>query len=77
MSTKHLHNISLAEYRNALRKLGCNLVGTAGGHEKWTRKDLSRPIIFQTHIDPIPERIIASNNRTLGVSKKEFLEALN
>jgi hypothetical protein len=76
MSTKHIHNISLAEYRNALRNLGCNFVGVTGGHEKWTRKDLSRPIIFQTHIDPIPERIIASNNRTLGITKKKFLNVL-
>jgi hypothetical protein len=77
MSTRHIRNISISDYRIALKKLGCNWVGIKDGHEKWTRKDLHRPVIFQTHIDPVPERIIASNNRTLGITKKQFLDSFD
>lgn len=76
MSTRHLRNVSLAEYRSALKKLGCNFVGVQGGHEKWTRKDLFRPVIFQTHFDPVREGIIQSNNQSLGITKKQFIEVL-
>ncbi len=75
MSSKHIHNITIAEYKATLTQLGCNFVGIKNGHEKWTRKDLLRPVIFQTHIDPVPEIIIQSNNKTLGITKNQFLEA--
>jgi len=34
----------------------------------------SRPIIFQTHVDPIPEFILRNNPRNLDVSKKAFAD---
>jgi hypothetical protein len=46
--------------------------GTEGGHEKWTRKDLMRPIIVQTHESPVPEFIIRNALRNLGLTKKDF-----
>jgi len=42
--------------------------------KKRSRKDLRRPVIFQTHINPVPERIIKSNLRTLEMSRNEFLK---
>ncbi len=76
MTIHKLSNVSLADYREFLLKIGCNKVGTEGGHEKWTRRDLLRPIIVQTHVDPVPEFIIKNALRTLGLTKKDFFEIL-
>lgn len=76
MSTKKLSNISIAKFQAFLELCMCKQIGTNGGHEKWTRTDLTRPIVFQTHIDPIPEFIIKNNLRGLGYTKKQFFEIL-
>ena len=72
--TQKLSNISVSEFRRFLELIGCKYIKTEGGHEKWSRKDLRRPVIFQTHINPVPERIIKSNLRTLEMSRNEFLK---
>ena len=58
MSTNPLKNITLRDFRKFLVKVGCQTKRTTGGHEHWTRVDLLRPITLQTHIDPVPERIM-------------------
>lgn len=70
---KKLSNISIAEYRKFLMSQGCTKIRISGGHEIWTRADLTRPITFQTHIDPVPERIIKQCFSHLNVDKKRFL----
>jgi hypothetical protein len=77
MPKSKISNTNLKEYRRFLECSGCKMIGTKGGHEKWTRSDLNRPIMLQTHIDPVPEHIVAANNRTLGLSTKQFLEYWN
>jgi len=77
MSTRKLTNVSLRMYREFLSKSGCKYVRTSDGHEVWTKKELTRPIIFQTHIDPIPEFIIRNALKSLGLSKDEFWEILS
>jgi len=77
MNTVNLSNISLQTFRSFLVGQGCSKVknGTSrgrGGHEKWVRQGLLRPITLQTHVDPVPERIIRSSLTTLGVSRKDF-----
>lgn len=76
MSIVRMSNIPLADFRQFLFDMGCSRVHTGtkgrGGHEKWTKPGLKRPITIQAHIDPIPERVIRSNLNTLGVSRKEF-----
>ncbi|HTB51497.1 MAG TPA: hypothetical protein VK718_01890 [Ferruginibacter sp.] len=72
MSTRKLSNVSLADYRIFLSKAGCKYIRTSSGHEIWTKKELTRPITFQTHIDPIPEFIIQNALRALGITKKQF-----
>lgn len=56
--------------------MGCTKIteGTKGrgGHEKWSRDDLLRPITLQTHVDPVPEIIVKSNLRTLGLKRKDL-----
>ena len=76
MSTYKLSNISISNFKEFLTKAGCDYQGTEAGHEKWSRHDLTRPVIFQTHIDPVPEFIIKSNLRTLNMSRQDFFNTL-
>ena len=76
MSTHKLSNVSLDDYRDFLRKAGCKKIRTEGGHEVWTRKDLLRPIIVQTHIRPVPEFIIQNALRNLNLTKKDLFNIL-
>jgi predicted RNA binding protein YcfA (HicA-like mRNA interferase family) len=72
-----LKNVSLRDCRKFLTKAGCHTKRTTGGHEHWTREDLLRPITIQTHIDPVPERIMKQILSTLKIDKEEFLKILN
>lgn len=67
-----LKNIPLRLFRDYLSYKGLKIIRTSGGHEVWSRKDLLRPIIIQSHIDPVPEFIIKSNLRTLEVTADDF-----
>lgn len=71
-----LSNITIAEFRQALGKLGLSKVRTKGGHEAWMKPGMTRPVIIQTHVDPIPEFIIKNNLRNMGISRQEFLAIL-
>lgn len=69
-------NLSLADYRKFLEHQGLKQISTEGGHEKWTRSDLGRPVIVQTHLDPVSPVVIRSNNATMGLAtNKAFWEA--
>lgn len=71
-----LRNISLRTFRKFLIDKGCKKIRTKGGHEVWSKEDLLRPIIIQTHENPIPEFVILNNLRNMGLTKKDFLEWL-
>lgn len=75
MNTQKLSNISLKAFRNFLTRIGCEKVNVQkgrGGHEKWIKEGLTRPIVLQTHIDPIPEFIVRNTLQNLGMSKSEY-----
>ena len=72
MAANPLKNVSLRDCRKFLEYSGCIKYRTTGGHEHWTRKDLKRPITIQSHIDPVPERIMKQIITALGVDKNEF-----
>ena len=76
MNTFSLSNIPLNKFRTFLFNQGCLRVSTEGGHEKWTREGLTRPIIIQTHIDPVSELIVRNTIRALGISRKEFISEM-
>jgi len=76
MSTRKLKNISLSDYLLFLDKAGCKRIRTNAGHYIYARKDLMRPIVVQSHIDPVPEFIIKNALRAMGLSKKDFFEIL-
>ena len=76
MSVNPLKNVSLKDCRKFLLKLGCKHTRTTGGHEHWTRADLLRPITIQTHIDPVPERIMKQIINGLEIDRDEFQDIL-
>ena len=76
MNTRRLSNVPLGEFRRFLEKAGCRQEGIKGGHEKWTRKELLRPIILQTHIDPVPEFIVKNTLRNLGLTKEDYFRII-
>ena len=73
---KSLSNITVAEFRAFLESLGLSKRRAKGGHEAWMKAGMTRPVIFQTHVSPIPEFIVRNNLRNLGISKQEFLEMI-
>jgi hypothetical protein len=75
MSTRKLSNITLKDFRTFLKSQGLNLIKDSkgrGGHEKWSKSGIDRPITIQTHIDPVPEFIVKQVLRHLKISKKDF-----
>ena len=70
-------NISLKVFRRYLQHCGLKHIRTKGGHEIWSATNLTRPVVLQTHVDPIPEFIIKNNLRTIGKSEEHLLKFLN
>lgn len=65
-------NVSPALFREYLKSLGLTCERISGGHEIWKTTGMLRPVIFQTHIDPIPEFIIRNNLRNVGKTRKDL-----
>ena len=76
MNTYKLSNVSISLFRNFLFDIGCKRISIEGGHEKWHKDGCLRPVIIQTHIDPIPEFIVKNNLRSLGLTRNEFINWL-
>lgn len=77
MSTRKLSNIPVNDFRRFLEKQGLNIIRDSkgrGGHEKWSKAGMDRPITIQTHIDPVPEFIVKQILRHLKMDKKAFFE---
>jgi len=72
MNAYKLSNIPLKTMQWFLEKQGLKHIKTQGGHEKWVRSDLNRPIMIQSHITPVPEFIVIQILRHLGFNKKDF-----
>lgn len=76
MSTKHLRNVSISQLESFLELCLCKFIKNKKGQAQYTRSDLTRPLPFQNHIDPIPEFIVQNLLRGLGYSKKDFHDIL-
>ncbi|HCY41014.1 MAG TPA: hypothetical protein DHV48_06610 [Prolixibacteraceae bacterium] len=79
MNIPKLSNIGVEDLRRFLKDQGLHLIKDSrgrGGHEKWSRADLDRPITIQTHITPVPEFIILQILRHLKMSKRTFWEII-
>lgn len=80
MSTQKLSNIPLNDFRALLKIRGLNLIKNPrgrGGHEKWSKSGMDRPVTIQTHIDPVPEFIVKQVLRHLKMSRKDFFNAMD
>ena len=73
---KKLSNISLKEFRAVLTALGLHKMRTKGGHEAWVREGLPRPIIIQTHVDPVSELVVRKTINDLDITRDEFIALL-
>ena len=65
-------NIPLKSFRSYLEWKGLKKIRTKGGHEVWSKTDLPRPIVIQSHIDPVPLFVVKTNLKTLGVTIKDY-----
>ena len=79
MSTRKLSNIPLKDFRKFLSNQGLNVIKTTkgrGGHEKWSKSGMDRPITIQTHVDPVPEFIVKQVLRHLGMNRNDFYKQI-
>lgn len=74
--TARLSNISIKTLRDYLQRKGLKCYRINSGHEIWGCAGLKRPIVFQTHVDPVPEFIILQILRTLNADKEDFMTFL-
>jgi chorismate synthase len=76
MAKRSLKNIPLNLFRDFLISRGLKHIRTNGGHEVWGGISTSRPVVLQTHVNPIPEFIIKNNLRTIGATPEDFINWL-
>ena len=69
-------NLPLPIIKKIIIHQGCKLIRHEKGHEKYSRKDLLRPIVIQDHIDPVPEFIVKQIMRTLKLDNKQMTKIL-
>jgi predicted RNA binding protein YcfA (HicA-like mRNA interferase family) len=72
-----LKNIPLKTFRTYLLHCGLKPIRSKGGHEIWSAKNLTRPVVLQTHVDPVPEFVVKNNLRTIGKSEEHLLKFLD
>ncbi len=76
MGQNPLKNIPLKTFRDFLSYMGLEHIRTESGHEIWGRKDMRRPVTFQTHVDPVPEFIVRNSLRNMNATKDNYIEFL-
>ena len=77
MSTMMLYILTLRYISAVLILNGCFKERTRGGHEAWKKPGLSRPIVIQTHENPVPEHVVRSIIKDFDMSREEFLETIH
>ena len=70
-------NIPLGKIRNYLVSRGLKRIRTTGGQKIWGGEGLQRPIVLQSHIDPIPEFIVRQILRSLDETDDDLKQFLN
>jgi hypothetical protein len=71
-----LDTVSLKLFRKFLLSQGLEMRGTSGGHEIWLKPGMLRPVVIQTHVDPVPIGHIATNLASMHVDKVKLMEFL-
>lgn len=65
--------VSYQRFERFLKAVGCQFVHQRGGHRKWNRTDLNRPIIIPAERE-LPVFIILNALRVLKISHDEYLK---
>jgi len=68
--------IGWKRFEKFLLKIGCEFKSQEGSHRKYKKPGLGRPIIVPA-VDDLATFIILNNLRTLGISKKVFIEMIS
>lgn len=76
MSTRHLRNVSISQLESFLELCKCKFVKNKKGHGQYIRSDLTRPLPFSNHVNPVPEFVVQNLLRGLGYSKNDFHDIL-
>jgi hypothetical protein len=69
-------NVPLKKFRKFLEFHNAKIIRSNGGHEIWSKSNCTRPIVIQTHVDPIPIIVLKSNLSTMGLTKQDLLNWL-
>lgn len=69
--------VKLKDFLKVIQSWGLEYKGTKGGHERWSCKGMTRPVIIQTHKKEIPEFILKNNLKTIGKTINQFFESLD
>jgi len=75
--TPSIKNVSIKDFKCFLLHHGLKRIRVTDGHEVWCGKGLTRPVIFQTHIDPVPLFIIKNNLRTMRLTLADLRNYIN
>ena len=67
-----ISNVSLDKFRAFLKENGFACIRIKGGHELWSKSGMLRPVIIQTHVDPVPEFILKNGLRNMDKTRKEL-----
>lgn len=65
-------NVPLKDFLQFLENKELKHIKTTGGHYKYSRKDLNRPVIIQSHVDPVPLFIVENTLKNIGSNKQEL-----
>ena len=78
MSPKKYPPLSLREFEKILNTFEIVNRRTRGGHVILTVKigEKNVPIVYQTHVDPVPLHVIKNTIKSLRISSKEFYARL-
>lgn len=69
-------NLPLNTVKKILAHQRCNLIRDSKGHLKYSKQSLLRPIVIQSHIDPVPAFIVKQIMRTLELSNDDIEKIL-
>lgn len=72
-----IHPIKTNKYRKFLKTLGWEYNRIKGDHEIWVKDSVDNEIVFITNDKEVQSFIIRQNNKTLGISDKEFLKRIH
>jgi predicted RNA binding protein YcfA (HicA-like mRNA interferase family) len=72
---KGVGKISWQRFEKFLTAMGCEFKGQEGSHRKYKKEGIQRPIIVPARKE-LPDLVIQTNLRTLGISRDFFIKKI-